>query len=126
MEKLKLDTGRRRYRIGGGYLEFNPTDPNFYSRFTQAVEDLSGLEESLQDKSGEELLAALGEADKAAKAALGRAFGPGNDLDAVLQGVSLLAVTADGKRVLEKLLDALTPILRQGVRDLAKAQAEAL
>lgn len=128
MEALAFDTGRREYQVGAGILRFNPTDPNLYSRFLEALEEVEALEKSLtqQPLSGQALLEEMTRADAAVKAILSRIFGADNDLEAVFQGVSLLAVASNGQRVLTNFLGALEPILSQGVRDCAAAQAAAL
>ena len=127
MEKLTFDTGVKRYRVGAGVLAFNPTDPNLYGRFLSCLEELQTLEKQLEDKplSGEELLRSLQEADRQVKAALGRVF-PGNDMEAIFQGVSLLAVGENGERVLVNFLAALEPILRKGAMQCARAEAAKL
>lgn len=127
MEKLNVDFGCKRYRVGAGVLQFNPTDPNLYSRFLTCLEELEALEKQLSGEkvTGEALIRSLQEADTQVKAALSRVF-PGNDLEAIFQGVSLLAVGANGERVLTNFLAALEPILRRGALDAARAQAEAL
>lgn len=128
MEKLNFDTGLKRYRVGAGVLQFNPTDPNLYSRFLGCLEELEALEKQLaeQQPSGEDLIRSLEAADKQVKAALSRVFGPGNDMDAIFQGVSLLAVGENGQRVLTNFLSALEPILRKGALSCARAEAERL
>ena len=50
----------------------------------------------------------------------------GNDLDAVLGGVNLLAMGSNGQRVIANFLTALEPILAQGVRQCAAAEAKTL
>ena len=127
MEKLQFDLGRKRYKVGGGVLEMNPTDPNLYGRFLSCLRELEELEASLsaQDPSGEELILAMEEADRQVKAALSRVF-PGNDLETIFQGVSLLAVGSNGERVLTNFLAALEPILRKGALACAKAEADRL
>lgn len=127
MEKLNFDTGLKRYRVGAGVLQFNPTDPNLYSRFLSCLEELEALEKSLADAqpSGEALIRSLEAADREVKAALSRVF-PGNDLEAIFQGVSLLAVGGNGERVLTNFLAALEPILRKGALACARAEADKL
>lgn len=127
MEKLQFDTGLKRYKVGSGVLSFNPTDPNLYSRFLDCLRELEALEATLQAQpaAGEALLTCLQEADKTVKAALGRVF-PGNDMEAIFSGVSLLAMGNNGQRVLVNFLGALEPVLRRGALDAARAQAEAL
>ena len=127
MEKLTFDTGIKRYKVGSGVLAFNPTDPNLYSRFLGCLDQLQQLETQLEETplSGEELLRSLQEADSQVKAALGRVF-PGNDMEAIFQGVSLLAVGGNGERVLTNFLAALEPVLRCGALRCARAEAESL
>ena len=123
MEKLQFDTGVRRYRVGDGVLAFNPTDPNLYDRFLTCLQELEELEKVLPEAaSGAEGLRA---ADKAVKSALSRVF-PGNDMEAIFSGVSLLALGNNGERVLVNFLGALEPVLRKGALDAAQAQAAAL
>lgn len=127
MEKLTFDSGVRAYRVGGGVLRFNPTDPNLYARFLEALEQLTALEARLTDAAqGQGVIPALQEADTAVKEILARVFGPGNDLDAVFGGVNLLAVGSNGERLLTNFLAALEPILSQGARQCARAEAQKL
>lgn len=127
MEKLNFDMGVKRYKVGSGVLSFNPTDPNLYGRFFSCLETLEALENQLsqQPLSGEALVKGLQEADKQVKAALGGVF-PGNDMEAIFQGVSLLAVGTNGQRLLTNFLAALEPILRAGALSCARAEAEKL
>ncbi len=120
MEKLQFDTGVKRYKVGSGVLAFNPTDPNLYSRFVDCLRELEALEQTLPEG-----LEGLSAADKAVKAALARVF-PGNDMEAIFQGVSLLAMGSNGERVLVNFLAALEPVLRKGALEAARAQAESL
>ena len=123
MEKLQFDTGVRRYRVGDGVLSFNPTDPNLYSRFLTCLQELEELEKVLPEVStGMEGLSA---ADKAVKSALGRVF-PGNDMEAIFSGLSLLALGNNGERVLVNFLGVLEPVLRKGALAAAQAQAASL
>ena len=115
MEKIQFDVGQRSYRInGGGILRFNPGDPNVYARFLEAGSKLQQLEESLEQ--GAQDLDILTRMDQEMKAILGWVFGPENDFQELLGGVHLLAVAENGKRVLENLLDALAPVLEEGIR----------
>ena len=47
-------------------------------------------------------------------------------MEAIFQGVSLLALGANGERVLVNFLGALEPVLRQGALAAAQADAEAM
>lgn len=126
MEKLSFDSGIRTYRVGAGVLKFNPTDPNVYARFLEALDRLETLEEELTAASGGEAVAALARADKTVKDILSRVFGPGNDMDAVFGGVSLLAVGENGERLVTNFLAAVEPVLAEGARRCAAAEAEKL
>ena len=126
MEKLTLDTGVRSYKVGAGVLKFNPTDPNVYARFLEMLDGLSGLEPELAQHAGADAITALARADKELKTRLSHVFGPGNDLEAVFSGVSLLAVGANGERLITNFLAAMEPILRDGARACAAAEAAKL
>lgn len=128
MEKLTFDSGIRSYRAGAGVLKFNPSDPNLYARFLQVLEELTALEQELSgaEAKGSAVIGMLQSADGRIKERLSWVFGPGNDLDAVLGGVNLLAMGGNGQRVIANFLGALEPILAQGVRQCAAAEARAL
>lgn len=126
MEKLTFDTGIRTYKVGAGVLKFNPTDPNVYARFLETLDSLGDLEKELTAASGQEAVAALARADRQIKERLSYVFGPGNDLESVFSGVSLLAVGANGERLITNFLAAMEPILSQGARACAAAEAAKL
>jgi len=126
MEKLTLDTGVKSYKVGAGVLKFNPTDPNVYARFLETLDSLSGLEAELSRHSGADAIAALSQTDKELKSRLTYVFGPGNDLEAVFSGVSLLAVGANGERLITNFLSAIEPILSEGAHRCAAAEAAQL
>ena len=115
METLKIDCGLREYRVNGkGVLRLNPTDPNVYSRFEEMMETLPNM----ADQVG-----SVKELDQKLKAALSRVF-PGNDFDKLLGGVSLLAVCANGQKVLDNLLHALATVMEQGMEEYAQLLAQ--
>lgn len=129
MKKLTFDTGMVTYRLGEGALRFNPADPNVYLRFSQAVEKLQDLEKDMSaqlEQEGTDILAVMYKTDRAIKDTLGWVFGPGNDFDALVGGVNLLAMTADGKRLVSGLFEALEPVLLEGAACCAGHQAAAL
>lgn len=129
MREIALDTGVEEFSIaGGGVLRFNPCDPNLYARFLEAEQELQQLEEKLgqQAKNGGDVLLLTVAADREVKDLLGRVFGGDNDFHAALGGVNLLAITADGRRVSEKLFAALEEILTQGAQRFAGERAAAL
>ena len=127
--ELNIDTGVEEFRVNGrGVLRFNPADPNLYHRFFAAGAELDGYEQQ-RAAAG---LALLNEYDGKIKKLLTGIFGAENDFDAILGGVNLAGVGANGKRVVQNLLEALTPILREGaerrltaVADVAAARADA-
>ena len=125
MEKILFDSGLRKYELGNGILSFNPLDPNLYERFMEATEKLQHLEQDMLDAakdaeiSGLDALAILRDVDRKAKDVLNKVFGGDNDFDHMLSGVNLMAVAANGERVVTNLLTSLTPILEQGARDCA-------
>lgn len=131
MESITIDSGIREYGIsGGGVLRFNPCDPNLYARFLEAEGELKDMETALhsqaQDKNTpEDMLRLTAETDKALKALLEKIF-PGNDFHKALGGVSLLAMGANGKRVIANLLEALEEILTRGAESFAQSHADAL
>lgn len=126
MEKLTFDSGVKTYKVGAGVLKFNPTDPNIYARFLETLESLAQLEAELSKASGAEAITALSQADREVKAKLSYVFGPGNDMEAVFSGVSLLAVGGNGERLITNFLAAIEPILSEGARVCAAAEAAKL
>lgn len=126
MQKITFDTGVVTYKLGQGVLRFNPSDPNVYTRFSQAMEKLRQLQEDMaQQMQSKPVLTVMAETDRELKQLLDWVFGPGNDFDAVMGGVNLLSVGSDGKRVAEHLLAALEPILLEGAQRCAGQQVEA-
>lgn len=133
MHKLLVDTGVEEFEVNGrGVLRFNPGDPNLYHRFFAAREELAALDEELTRKSaalpqgaeGGAALELLADYDRRIKALLNRVFGAPNDFDTLLEGVNLAGVGTNGRRVVENLLEALTPILQAGARHTVEATAD--
>lgn len=125
MEKISFDTGVRRYRIGGGVLQLNPTDPNLFARFEQVSKELEAVEKEMEQRLQQtpedaSVLALLTEADGRMKQLLNRLFGPENDFDQILGGVNLLAVASNGQRVVTNLFAVLEPVLSEGARQCAQ------
>ena len=126
MKKIKLDRGIEEYRLGGGVLRFHPGDPNLYARLTQAEQKLVDIEKKLTEQAkaeGADPIALLQTADGEMKQVLGWVFGPGNDFDMLLEGVNLLAVGANGERVVTNLFASLQDILEAGVERCARQAA---
>ena len=138
MEKLVFDSGVKEYKLGtGGVLRFNPSDPNVYSRFMDAMDKIRAVEAGLvakakeleqaekQEESGAAVLRIMRDADRDTKKILSEVFGADNDFDKILGGVNVLAVAGNGERVITNLLAALQPIMVQGAEDCAKQRSDA-
>lgn len=124
MEKIQFDVGVKSYKLGDGVLRFNPGDPNVYARFLEAVEKLKNIEAELvenaqKDPNGETFIQLMAQADRQMKQLLDWVFGQGNDFDRMLGGVNLLAVAANGERVVTNLLTALEPVILAGAKACA-------
>lgn len=135
MQNIKFDSGVQEFQInGGGVLRFNPSDLNVYSRFMDAIEDIRKVEQVMQEKirgmsaagTGAGFLQIANEADKEVKKILQNVFGKQNDFDEIFCGANVLTVTGNGEMVLTNFLNALKPIIEDGARSFAKAQAEAV
>ena len=130
MEQLNIDTGVREYRINGkGVLRFNPSDPNLYGRFLEAMESIQKLKKNLRQKGGEvgndakKTLHLILQADRDAKEQLKKVFGEENDFDELLNNVNVMAVCENGERVISNLIQALSPILEEGAKNFLEAKA---
>lgn len=137
MQNMTIDTGMKEYLINNrAVLRFNPGDPNLYHRFFAAAPQLDALDAELTEKlkalpaepdpaRAEQGLALLNDYDRRIKALLTEIFGEENDFDKVLEGVNLAGTGANGKRVVQNLLDALTPILQDGAAQHLQSTAAA-
>lgn len=129
MEKIEFDRGVREFQLGSaGILRFNPADPNVYARFLEAAEDMQRLQAELAEEAEQadaEPVALLARADKKMKELLGEVFGPENDFEKILRGVSLFAVTGNGHTVAQNLFAALEPVLVEGAETCAGQKVEA-
>lgn len=130
MQELNIDTGVREYRInGGGVLRFNPSDPNVYSRFLQAADRIAAIEQEMAEEgraaaaTGQKALELLAKADRKTKEVLTWVFGEENDFDRLLGGVNLMAVAANGERVVTNLFAALQPQVQAGAEAFLSARA---
>ncbi len=132
MKHIELDTGVEEFSFaGGGVLRFNPCDPNLYARFLEMEDKMQEIEDELnradRDGSTPEVVIRLSrEADRKAKELLNRVFGGENDFDKILGGVSLLAVTGNGQRVVSNLMAVLETILTEGAARFATTKADAI
>ena len=128
-EKLIFDTGIKEFDVNGnGLLRFNPSDPNLYNRFTSVHSEVEAIESDIQQRRTEELtseavLEMMADYDRRVKEKLSYVFGPENDFDKLLGGVNLMAMTTSGNLVVTNLLNALSPIIEDGVKQYAKMEA---
>lgn len=136
MEQLIFDSGIKEYQINGkGVLRFNPSDPNVYGRFMAAMDKIKTVESQMTEKAkvlentegnntGEAAISIMCETDKKMKSILNEIFGMENDFDAILEGVNLMAVATNGKRVVTNLLEVLQPIMEEGASACANNEVE--
>ena len=130
MNQLNVDLGLVEYALGNGVLRFNPADPGLYARFFELSPQLQVLQQQLQQgahqaQDAPAVLALLEETDRNLKELFNRVFGGDNDFFRLLQGVNLLAVSANGLCVAENLLAALEPVLAEGAEQFVQAQTQA-
>lgn len=127
---FSFDTGIKEYQINdGGSIRFNPSDPNLYHRFKELTGWLSGLESEVKEKSanvadGSEIVELLSDYDRRVKEKLAYVFGAQNDFDAIFEGVNIMAISRSGEMVITNFLNALRPVIEDGVRAYAKMQAK--
>ena len=142
---LRFDDGLLRLDVNGnGLLTFNPSDFNVYQRFFQLLKELPELEKryvaQVERSSGEtggedsfqlaalrlpgRELARARDMDREIKEKLSGVFGPGNDFDALLGGVNVMAVGNNGQRVITNLLNALAPCIEEGAERHMKDAAQ--
>ena len=133
MEKIHFDSGIQEFQIGeGGVLRFNPCDPNLYVRFLEAAEKIKAVEENMAEQAkllpendGAAVGKLLQQADTQMKQILNWVFGETADFDRLLGGVNLLAMGANGERVVSNLFEALQPVLLSGAKKNAAQQVKA-
>lgn len=134
MEKLNISVGIKRYQLveGGDALTFNPGDPNVYARFMEMIPKIKAVQEEMSSKAkkvdinsadaGEETLKIMRETDTRMKNILNEIFGKENNFDNILSGVNLMAVTEGNRRVIDNVLEALTPIMNAGVKSCVETE----
>lgn len=138
MDQIIFDSGIKEYRVNEkGVLRFNPSDPNVYGRFVDAVDKIKAVEAEMAAKAnaidaeqgdpdtGAALIRIMCETDRKMKDILNEIFGEGNDFNQILEGVNLMAVASDGNRVVNNLIGALTPVLEAGAKSCADTEIEA-
>lgn len=136
MEKMSISVGIKRYELveGGALLSFNPGDPNVYARYVELVPKIQEVEQEMAKKAkaikstdpdaGEATLRVMRETDIRMKEILNQIFGKNNNFDEILMGVNLMAVTEDGNRVINNVLDALTPIMNNGAKSCVESEVK--
>lgn len=137
MEKLNISVGIKRYQLveGGEPLSFNPADPNVYARYMEMVPRIKAVEQEMAGKAktidanaanaGEQTLQIMRETDLRMKQILNEIFGKENDFDQILCGVNLMAVTEGGNRVINNVLEALTPVMNDGAKSCVNTEVAA-
>lgn len=104
---------------------------NLYQRFLDAQKEIAEMEAALTEKGramqqeeqpGEAAVRIMSEADREVKRLLTRVFGSGNDFDAILGGINLMAVASNGERVITNLMAALVPVIQAGAESCAKQE----
>ena len=136
MEKLNISVGIKRYELveGGALLSFNPGDPNVYARYMEMLPKIRAVEQEMSGKAktidvndeaaGEKTLQIMRETDRRVKNILNEIFGKENNFDEILLGVNLMAITENGGRVINNVLDALTPIMNSGAKSCAETEVK--
>lgn len=128
--KITLDTGIKTYHINeSGILRFNPSDPNVYKRFRDLsvkIEEMRAEYEKRMERSKDsvEAIDLLADCDHQMKAALTFVFGEWNDFDSIFEGTNIMAVAGNGEMVITNFLDAMRPIIEEGVKVYAKMEAQ--
>lgn len=135
METLMFDSGMKEYALPGGILRFNPSDPNVYARFMDAMDKIRAVEQrqtgrakevdTNSPKAAEDVLKIMRDTDIQMKNILNEVFGKGNDFDQLLESVNLMAVAVNGERVITNLMNALQPIMEAGAKTCVDAEVGA-
>ena len=128
MEKLLFDNGLKEYDVNGtGVLRFNPSDPNLYGRFIDAIESINNVEQELvatgkrmSGTDGEGVVRLMVDADKNVKEILQNVFGSRNDFNAIFDGINIMAVASNGERVITNFMSAIEPIVSSGAERCAQ------
>ena len=122
MKEIKFDTGIKTYQINeSGVLRFNPSDPNLYKRFKDLRVEIEQIQKDYHERlktaeTGEDAIDLLAEYDARVKKSLSHVFGGENDFDSILSGANVMAVASNGKLVITNFLDAMIPIVDEGVK----------
>lgn len=130
MQKITFDTGIKTYQINdSGVLKFNPSDPNLYKRFKDLRVEIEQIQKDYSERSkttesGDDAIDLLAEYDARVKKSLSHVFGEENDFDSILGGANVMAVASNGELVITNFLDAMLPIVEEGVKTYAKMEAQ--
>ena len=128
MEIITFDTGIKTYQINdSGVLKFNPSDPNLYKRFKDLRVEIEQIQKDYNERSKtteEDAIDLLAEYDARVKKSLSHVFGEENDFDSILGGANVMAVASNGELVITNFLDAMLPIVEEGVKTYAKMEAQ--
>lgn len=130
MQKITFDTGIKTYQINdSGVLKFNPSDPNLYKRFKDLRVEIEQIQKDYSERSkttesGEDAIDLLAEYDARVKKSFSHVFGEENDFDSILGGANVMAVASNGELVITNFLDAMLPIVEEGVKTYAKMEAQ--
>lgn len=130
MEKITFDTGVKTYQINeSGMLRFNPSDPNVYKRFKDLGAKIETLQAEYNERSknmtdGGEAIDLLAVYDQRMKEELSLAFGQDNDFDQIFEGANIMAIAGNGELIITNFLNAITPIVEEGVKKYAKMEAQ--
>ena len=81
-------------------------------------------ERSKSAETGEDAIDLLAEYDARVKKSLAHVFGEENDFDSILSGANVMAVASNGELVITNFLDAMRPIVEDGVKTYAKMEAQ--
>lgn len=132
MLNIVFDSGVREFKINdSGVLRFNPSDPNVYNRFFDALEEIKSIEQDLVKKgealneekeTGEVVIRLMAETDQKAKELLSKTFGGDNDFNKILGGVNVMAIANNGERVITNFLHAILPVIQEGAEKCAQQQ----
>ena len=124
MAGFVLDRGLQTFDISDpdgtvvGSIRLNPSDLGLAARWAEAGKKIGELTQAPMDT-----VEAIGSLDEQIKAQIDFAFG--SPVSVVLfQGASSLALCADGRLVVENVLDAITPVIQGAQQAAVKASAE--
>lgn len=128
--KIIFDTGLRTYQINEkGVLRFNPSDPNVYKRFKDILIQLEDFKKEYKAQTeningGSEAIDLLADYDQRMKKTLAHAFGKENDFDSIFEGANIMAITKNGEMVITNFLEAIRPVIEDGIKSYAKIEAQ--